>query len=186
MLLPLLWHAQAETERPVRGREREGLMKKNTLVSTVLCLVISLFLTGGVQAGDKGRHGHEDRGGNRTHARCSNGGFIADAGNADYAGACGSCHVPYRADLLPKASWEALLQGMDDHFGQAVALEEPQKAALATYLGDHAADSGKTRLGGKIMSSLGNAVPMRLSEVPLIIREHHGNIAGKSCADCHK
>ncbi len=161
-------------------------MKKNTLVSAVLCLVIGLCLAGSAQAGNKGRHGHEDRDGNRAHARCSNGGFIADAGNADYAAACGSCHLPYRADLLPKASWEALLNGMDDHFGQAVALEEAQKAALAAYLGGNAADSGKTRLGGKIMSSLGNAVPMRLSEVPLIIREHHGDIAGKSCADCHK
>ena len=40
---------------------------------------------------------------------------------------CGSCHVAYPPALLPAAAWQAIMAGLDRHFGTDAGIE-PQKA----------------------------------------------------------
>jgi len=136
-----------------------------------LALVALLAGTSTIQADDHGRERHEHRerhGKDDGHRRVR-----AVAPPPVYADACGVCHMAYPAALLPARSWSALMDSMDDHFGAAPSLDPADLDTVAAYLADNAAD----RVGGEpaedVMKRLGGATPLRITEVPGIVREHH-------------
>ncbi len=117
--------------------------------------------------------------------------------NQLYAEECGSCHFAYQPALLPVASWKKLLYGLENHFGENAELSQQAVAELSAYLNANAADrvSGVKR-SAKIMRSLGDNAPMRITDIPYIHRQHHeipsrlikGNPDIRSlsnCANCH-
>ncbi len=55
-----------------------------------------------------------------------------------YQAECGSCHVAYPPELLPARSWEALLAGLDHHFGVDAGLDGPTLSRLRDLLVHHA------------------------------------------------
>lgn len=42
---------------------------------------------------------------------------------AIYAQECGSCHLAYPANLLPKASWRRVMNGLEKHYGSDASLD---------------------------------------------------------------
>jgi len=46
--------------------------------------------------------------------------------NPTYQEVCGACHFPLQPALLPSRSWQLILAGTQDHFGQSVGLEAEQ------------------------------------------------------------
>lgn len=94
------------------------------------------------------------------------------ATNGIYAAACGGCHWAYAPQLLPKKSWENMVTSLDDHFGNKVVLSEQEKTVVRDYLLGNAADVSATKIGRKVMHSLGGATPSRVVEVPHIQRKH--------------
>lgn len=93
--------------------------------------------------------------------------------NALYAEECGSCHMAYPAGLLPARSWEKLMQGLDNHFGDIAELDSNTLAALTRYLVDNSADGSPYRRSRKIVRSIGAGdAPLRITEVPYIQYEH--------------
>ena len=48
-----------------------------------------------------------------------------------YVQECAACHVAYPAGMLPAASWQRLLNGLDRHYGTNASLE-PQDLALVS------------------------------------------------------
>lgn len=42
------------------------------------------------------------------------------AQNPAYTEECGTCHDAYHPSLLPAASWQAMMAGLEDHFGEEV------------------------------------------------------------------
>ena len=40
-----------------------------------------------------------------------------------YGQECGSCHFPYQPGLLPAVSWERIMGGLEDHFGENAELD---------------------------------------------------------------
>ncbi|MDD3765281.1 MAG: diheme cytochrome c [Nevskiales bacterium] len=58
---------------------------------------------------------------------------------------CGSCHVAYPPQLLPAASWEALLGDLGNHFGSDASLDPATAAELLAYARMHA--SARTAAG---------------------------------------
>ncbi len=112
-----------------------------------------------------------------------------------YTNACGGCHWAYIPELLPSKSWEIILSTLNSHFGNDVVLTDQQRGELSTYLIANAADKSSSKIGKKITQCLAGASPIRISEVPCIVRKHRkidqATFARKSvnglsnCIACH-
>jgi mono/diheme cytochrome c family protein len=56
-----------------------------------------------------------------------------------YANECAGCHLAYPPSLLPAASWQRLMQGLDRHFGSDASLDASTVRELSAWLQSHAA-----------------------------------------------
>lgn len=113
-----------------------------------------------------------------------------------YAESCGACHFAYQPGLLPSGSWDKILNGLADHFGEAVEVDPESKKRIAEYLTANAANSATAKLSAKIMKSLGDQTPLRITQTPYIQRRHHeiqpdvfkretiGSLS--NCSACHQ
>ncbi len=134
---------------------------------------------------------HDDAHGSKHHGKSA----LNPVNNAVYKVACGACHFAYQSELLPAASWEKILAGLGDHFGEQVTLTPEAQSTVATYLTANSANSSSAKRAVKMMKSLGNQVPMRITDVPYIREKHHeispeilkrksvGSLS--NCAACH-
>ncbi|MBU3914043.1 diheme cytochrome c, partial [bacterium] len=93
--------------------------------------------------------------------------------NTVYQYTCGECHFAYQPDLMPAASWTALMKSLDDHFGESIELDDDSMKTIADYLNTNSADNSRTKRGTKIIKSLKNKMPMRITEIPYLVHEHH-------------
>ncbi len=57
---------------------------------------------------------------------------------AAYVRECAACHVAYPAGLLPAASWQRLVGGLDRHFGTDATLDAQDLTLISRWLQDHA------------------------------------------------
>jgi hypothetical protein len=122
----------------------------------------------------------------------SGGALASGVGAVDsepYRQECGKCHVPYPAGLLPALSWEKMMMGLQDHFGQAVKLSPQSERAIYSYLLTNAAGRVSYRVSDSIMSTLGsNPAPLRVTEIPYF-RQRHAELkdaaALGACDNCH-
>src|SRR5688572_5660222 len=51
-----------------------------------------------------------------------------------YRAECGSCHVPYPPQLLDAKAWEAIMAGLDQHYGSDASVDAKTAEAIRTYL----------------------------------------------------
>jgi len=100
--------------------------------------------------------------------------------NPAYRDECGSCHVPYPPQLLPKASWQAIMAGLDQHFGSDASVDAKTAKDIQAYL---EANAGRRAASGK--------APLRITESAWFKREHDEVAASvwtspavKSAANC--
>ena len=89
-----------------------------------------------------------------------------------YLKECGACHFAYQPGLLPSKSWEKIMAGLDDHFGDNATLDIETAAKLTAFLNENAAEYCECRKSYKILRSLRGETPTRITEVPYIKREH--------------
>jgi mono/diheme cytochrome c family protein len=161
-------------------------------------LTLSLILD--AIADDNGyRKRHRYRGGsnkvdddNDDHDRND---YLRPVTSQTYRETCAECHFAYQPELLPSASWLKILNQLDDHFGEEIEADPDTIKTISDYLKTNAAESSSAELSAKIMRCLGNRVPMRITDIPYIRREHHelnqtlfkresiGSMA--NCAACH-
>jgi len=99
--------------------------------------------------------------------------FIKPVNNADYEEECGACHFAYQPELLPEASWKKILTNLDDHFGESIELDDDLRKAVSDYLKSNSAEYSSAKRAVKIMRSLGNQVPLRITDIPYIIEKHN-------------
>lgn len=153
-----------------------------------ITLLIGLFTGSALLIADDDEHeGRESKGkGAKT-------GFVVN--DATYIKECGSCHFAYQPDLLPSASWEGLMSGLDKHFGENAELSAETQKTLLAYLTSHAAEKSNSWYAVKFMKSLKAGVaPTKISEIPYFIKEHREipkkliaeNIDVKSISFCDK
>ncbi len=93
--------------------------------------------------------------------------------NPTYIEECGSCHFAYQPELLPSGSWDKVLAGLEDHYGEAIELDSKSKREIAEYLKANAAEYSSAKRAVKIMRSLGNQTPLRITQIPYIQEKHH-------------
>lgn len=117
-------------------------------------------------------HDSDDESGYRS----GNGGRTALAG-ADpvvvmYREECGACHVAYPPGLLPSASWQAIMNGLDDHFGENAELPAEMTARLTGFLSDNASDRGDWLKNARLLRDVKTQAPLRITELSYFKREH--------------
>jgi hypothetical protein len=110
---------------------------------------------------------------------------------------CGTCHLVFPPQMLPARSWDKLIGGLTNHFGENAALETVTREDILKYLSSHAADAPATMEGSKFMRGITKDVaPLRITETPYWTREHHEiresqfkdpKVKSKAnCIACHK
>jgi Dihaem cytochrome c len=98
---------------------------------------------------------------------------------------CSGCHDAYAPGLLPAASWQKIMSGLDKHFGTDASLAPQETEKIAAFLEKHASN----RWGS-------NATPMRITESQWWISKHdevrravwdRPSIKSRSnCSTCHQ
>ena len=101
------------------------------------------------------------------------GGSMKTIKNTVYQDECGTCHFAYQPELMPTASWIVLMKNIGDHFGETIELNDDSKKSITDYLNANSAGNSGTKRGTKITRSIKGQVPMRITQVPYIIDEHH-------------
>ena len=108
---------------------------------------------------------------------------------------CSACHIAFQPQMLPARSWEALMGGLDNHFGENASLDPKVADDIKAYLVANAADAKgvKSRWTRGLTAK---DTPLRISETPRFQRAHHEVSAATfqrkeigsaaNCAACHK
>jgi hypothetical protein len=111
---------------------------------------------------------------------------------------CGKCHMAFSARLLPRRSWQKIIDSLSEHPGGDVSLPEAQQSAVLDYYLANAADGTSAgKEGRKVASSIPpNETPLRITETRRWRKRHHEvrserwtSPAVKSkanCPACHK
>jgi len=146
----------------------------------------AILATGGLLAG------HHESGDSRGNGR----GLPAVA-NKQWQAECGACHLAYHPGLLPARSWQAVMAGLERHFGENAALDGPTRDAITGFLAANAADRNDSRRSAKIAVSIApGATPVRITETRYFLAKHDEIGAGvwkrpavggaANCAACHR
>jgi cytochrome b len=85
---------------------------------------------------------------------------------------CGACHDPFHPSLLPRGSWQSLMAGLDNHFGEDASLPRAEAADIAQYLTTYSSEAWDTEAGQQI-ARVSAAAPLRITASPYWQRKHH-------------
>lgn len=112
---------------------------------------------------------------------------------------CGSCHMAYPPELLPKESWEKIIASLDDHFDENAELDAETSAYLLKYLQLNGLqnDQPTIKTVAPWFKSLPDNAPLRITELPGFLAHHEdpirrlgegSDVEGffSPCEDCHK
>jgi cytochrome c553 len=146
------------------------LSRKKTIWCITLLMLLVVFAPAISADDDDKRHQQRERKDGESHYSGEK--KLKLVSNATYADQCGACHFTYQPELLPAASWKKILEGIEDHFGEAVTLDEGAKLEISHYLVLNAADESSAKLAGKIMRCLQGLAPLRITDIPCIRKEH--------------
>jgi hypothetical protein len=72
---------------------------------------------------------------------------------------CGECHMAFQPALLPAGSWNRIIDGLKDHFGEDASLPADLTLAIREYLTSHAGRHGDPGI-------------IRITGQPWFVREH--------------
>ncbi len=88
-----------------------------------------------------------------------------------YVEECGSCHMAYPAGLLPPQSWDKVMKGLEDHFGENAELDAQTTDSLTRYLVQ--ASAPREGLYRRMFRNLDREAPLRITELPYFRHEHN-------------
>ena len=144
----------------------------------VIFLVVLLLMTNGgfyIALADGDEHKERKRYQKRYRNDSKHYGkrYLTPVNNPTYKEECGGCHFAYQPELLPSGSWDKILAGLEDHFGEFIELNPDSKKIIAEYFKANTADHSSAKRALKIMRSLGNRTPLRITQIPYIQQKHH-------------
>jgi len=117
--------------------------------------------------------------------------------NAKWKAECSSCHMLYHPGLLPERSWNKVMSGLDNHFGENASLDAATRDEITKFLALNSADKQDNRRSSRINQSIpANAAPLRISETRYFLSKHDEVSAttfkrksigsASNCIACHK
>jgi cytochrome b len=62
-----------------------------------------------------------------------------------YKKECASCHFAYPANLYTKASWEGMMETLEDHYGEDATITEEKQKIITDYLLVNSISTGKSK-----------------------------------------
>jgi len=147
-------------------------IKKWFILGVALLLMVNgVFHTASADhKGDKEKKRYQKR--DRNHSEHNGNRNLTPVNNPTYKDNCGACHFAYQPELLPSGSWDKIVAGLEDHFGEAIEIDSESKKTIAEYLNANAAEHSSAKRAIKIMKSLGNQTPLRITQIPYIQRKH--------------
>ena len=118
------------------------------------------------------------------YAQAGGGHYYAPVTDTVVQEECGACHMAYAPAMLPARSWQRMMAGLDQHFGDNASLDAATAARVGNYLATHAADApGQPHRGAKLVRGLpGSAAPLRISELPGWVNQHR-KVSAREWAD---
>lgn len=166
------------------------MMKFNWKLTSSMVLILAAVMSLPAHADDDGDD--DDEGGWSLRGKSPKMSQYVDL----YRSECSTCHVAFPTDFLPAKSWQKIMGGLDDHFGDNAELAAEDNAKITEYLVANSAENAGTKRGRKVMRRLGSdEAPLRITEIPYFVREHNevprralqhekiGNLS--NCAACH-
>lgn len=113
----------------------------------------------------------------------------------EYGAECGACHTAYHPSLLPAESWQTIMAGLDDHFGEDASLPADTAAAIVAWLAANAAETWDTEAANSFRRVVPDT-PLRITATPFWTRRHAAipaavfaqpAVGGKvQCSACHR
>lgn len=111
--------------------------------------------------------------------------------------ACGECHMAFQPAFLPARSWNKIMDGLANHFGDNASMAADKTERIRKVLVAGAADMEGSRAGAKALRGIGGTqVPLRITETPRFMHKHadipervwkRPDVVSRSnCAACHK
>lgn len=98
---------------------------------------------------------------------------VASVSNPVYAEECGSCHMAFPAGLLPAPSWQKIMAGLEDHFGDNAELPADIHQQITAYLLENSADHSDYRRSRNITNSIPDGeIPVRITDTAYFRHEH--------------
>jgi hypothetical protein len=86
---------------------------------------------------------------------------------------CGACHMAFQPGFLPARSWDRMMAGLSDHFGEDVSLPDDQARAIRDYLLANAGDAAGGGRSARYMQWVKpGGTPLRITENPDFLRKH--------------
>lgn len=150
-------------------------MKK--IIITLTLLLVALGTAPWVFGDDdehENKHGRERHEGSFFGRAFGYGIDVEPINNAVYKEECSSCHFAYQPGLLPQRSWQRLMKGLDEHFGDNAELDEAVHSEISHYLEANAADRSRTGRSPGIARSIPRGqAPLRISKTDYFRRKHH-------------
>lgn len=116
---------------------------------------------------------HRKRNRKRQRNKDHDGSYLKPVNNPTYEAECGECHFLYQPELMPSASWMKIMTNLDDHFGDPIELDNDSKKSISDYLKSNSAEYSSAKRAVKIMRSLGDQAPLRITDIPYIREKHH-------------
>jgi hypothetical protein len=96
----------------------------------------------------------------------------AQVTDKSYLEECGACHFAYQPEFLPARSWQKMMGGLEDHFGENAELDTELQTALTQFLTANASDQVKTKTTKKFRRGISESTPLRITEIPYFKHEH--------------
>lgn len=107
----------------------------------------------------------------RTHGASPR--MLVPAGNAAWRTECAACHTLYQPALLPARSWEKMMTGLAEHFGENATLDTRTRVEITGFLVANAAGRSGGR-GARIAETIPPAqTPLRITDTMYFKRKHH-------------
>jgi cell division protein FtsI/penicillin-binding protein 2 len=150
-----------------------GIHKWIVFLLTFLLTANGVFYTAFADHDDhKGKSRYQKK--ERKHSEHNSNRNLTIVNNLTYTENCGVCHFAYQPGLLLSGSWAKILAKRSDHFEEAIELDPEAEKIIAEYLKANAADYSSKKLSSKIMKSVGNQTPHRITEISIFQEKHHG------------
>ena len=131
----------------------------------------------------------------RDQQHSESGDSLGPVDSPSYREECGVCHLVYHPGLLPSGSWEKILLGLPDHFGETLEMDSETLRVVEEYVTTHSAEHSSARLSARVMRCLDGDTPIRITNIPYIRDEHdeirstifqRTSIGSRSnCVACH-
>lgn len=121
---------------------------------------------------------------------------VTEKPNKAWQSECSSCHTLFHPTLLPAASWEKVMAGLDDHFGDNASLDEKTRKEVLDFLVSSSAEHSVSEASQKLLRAIRKGeVPIRITEIAYWKKKHseippdvysRKSVKSKSnCIACH-